>query len=520
MPNPMPSFAQRFIEERTGRITPAWLQFLSSIATNASPVTTSSGTVFDYMTAAEITAVQGRDLSMDVGPSLENAFANGVGIMPAGTYRCNAAIVEAAAENLNIVGAGSNQTKLYFPNASAGISLTYSDVTKPPTVSGITLLTVGNSAATALALTGPAVLTTYIEGPRISDVVIQGQTLATDTWKIGVSMSEVWYPNVSGLTVKGGISFVEPYTMAIGVQLTNVQGIFARNLYLQHIVTGILENGASLGEGYNIGAFEMVGVNTGISVGSGVASAVPGTFIGDGHINASLRGIIANNRVQTTFGDLLLYKTQGTSLNWIGILGSEVQGCLFDDIFFGGTNQAATGNGDGIVLTGASMHNVVSNLSSDYFTTAGVLCTVENTSDDNVALSETFTPAATGGAPVVAMTLCANTGTGIANRMRPAFTQGTTTAAANSLTLPYDGDSFHISGNTQINLLSAQDWPSGSVVYLHFDGTPTVKHNQVASGNFAPLMLAGSVDFVATANSRLGFVWRGSSWWEFSRTLA
>ena len=84
-----------------------------------------------------------------------------------------------------------------------------------------------------------------------------------------------------------------------------------------------------------------------------------------------------------------------------------------------------------------------------------------------------------------------------------AHRQGVSVAAANNLTLGTDGDYFQITGATQVNLLDVTSLLGGAWITLKFNSTPTVKHNQAASGNFKPIMLAGAADFVATANDTL-----------------
>lgn len=97
--------------------------------------------------------------------------------------------------------------------------------------------------------------------------------------------------------------------------------------------------------------------------------------------------------------------------------------------------------------------------------------------------------------------------------------RGTTTAAANDLTLPADGNHFIISGNTQINAIASAGWEDGAVISLRFSGTPTVKHNTAGSAGFVLFSLAGSVDFAATASDTLTLVLDSSAWRELARTV-
>jgi len=96
---------------------------------------------------------------------------------------------------------------------------------------------------------------------------------------------------------------------------------------------------------------------------------------------------------------------------------------------------------------------------------------------------------------------------------------GTATAAANDLTLPKNGNVFHITGATQINAIVTSGWPAGSEITLIFDSTPTVKNNTAGGGGTAVLLLAGGADFSATANDVLKLVYDGTSWYEVSRSV-
>lgn len=98
--------------------------------------------------------------------------------------------------------------------------------------------------------------------------------------------------------------------------------------------------------------------------------------------------------------------------------------------------------------------------------------------------------------------------------------QGAAVAAANDLVLGGDGNVFNITGATQINLLSRLNWTAGSSVTLLFASTPTVKHGQSTSGNNTQILLAGAVDFVASANDTLTLMlFSDNIWREVSRAV-
>lgn len=93
---------------------------------------------------------------------------------------------------------------------------------------------------------------------------------------------------------------------------------------------------------------------------------------------------------------------------------------------------------------------------------------------------------------------------GASDACRAADSQSeTSTASANNLTLPYDANYFPITGTTQINLIDNTSWQGGSRITLKFASALTVKHNQAASGNNKPIMLAAGVDLAAGAGTTL-----------------
>lgn len=98
--------------------------------------------------------------------------------------------------------------------------------------------------------------------------------------------------------------------------------------------------------------------------------------------------------------------------------------------------------------------------------------------------------------------------------------KGANVASANDLVLGSDGNVFTITGNVQINAIDTADWQAGSQVILIFSGAPTVKHNTVGGAGTAVILLAGSVDLVAAANTVLKLVYDGTQWQEVSRKVA
>ncbi len=92
--------------------------------------------------------------------------------------------------------------------------------------------------------------------------------------------------------------------------------------------------------------------------------------------------------------------------------------------------------------------------------------------------------------------------------------KGAAVAAANNLVLGADGNVFHITGATQINLLASTNFQAGSTVTLIFDSTPLVKHNTAVSGANKPILLVGGVDWTPAANDVLTLTYDGTSWYD------
>ncbi len=79
--------------------------------------------------------------------------------------------------------------------------------------------------------------------------------------------------------------------------------------------------------------------------------------------------------------------------------------------------------------------------------------------------------------------------------------------AASTITFPFTGNYFHITGNTTINLWNSTGIQDGTEMTVLFTGKGTIKNNQTASGQALPILLANSVD-LTTNNNNLRFIMR------------
>jgi len=84
--------------------------------------------------------------------------------------------------------------------------------------------------------------------------------------------------------------------------------------------------------------------------------------------------------------------------------------------------------------------------------------------------------------------------------------QGADVTSANNLTLGSDGNTFEITGTTQVNLIANTNWQNGSEITLFLASGITVKHGQATSGSNITISLSGAADLVTAAETALTLV--------------
>lgn len=93
------------------------------------------------------------------------------------------------------------------------------------------------------------------------------------------------------------------------------------------------------------------------------------------------------------------------------------------------------------------------------------------------------------------------------------FTKGVDLASASALTLPTDGNYWHVTGAVAITSISSL--PAGTVIKLEFDGILTLTHNATT------LILQGATNYTTAAGDVFELVSEGSgNWRETGRGLA
>lgn len=86
-------------------------------------------------------------------------------------------------------------------------------------------------------------------------------------------------------------------------------------------------------------------------------------------------------------------------------------------------------------------------------------------------------------------------------------------ASANNLVLGSTGNSFEITGTTQINLIDSTGFPAGYSTILRFASAAcTVKDNQATSGANKKIRVSGSADYVSTVGGTAHLYWDGTEW--------
>lgn len=220
----------------------------------------------------------------------------------------------------------------------------------------------------------------------------------------------------------------------------------------------------------------------------------------------------AFNNGQRIAGNGVTFAT--TSTDGSGIIeatdnqGSPTQQYGIQELAASGCNRNVfVGSCNGNVIAGSSFIGAASQLFTQPSLSSPTITTPTIT-------SPTITGTVAGGATFTNPTLAGALMTGRLQRR-----MGAGVTAANNLTLGTDGDSFQISGTTQINLISETGWQNGSDLTLYFFSSVTVKNGQVASGSFDPIMLSNSTDFSAITGSTLTLKLFGGFWIEIGRKV-
>ncbi len=102
-------------------------------------------------------------------------------------------------------------------------------------------------------------------------------------------------------------------------------------------------------------------------------------------------------------------------------------------------------------------------------------------------------------------------------------TQGADVASATNITLGADGNSFELTGTTQVDLILITGWQNGATITLIANESVTVADAVATSGSNVTIHLAGSANFAMTAEDTLTLklcetTAGGQAWREIART--
>lgn len=107
----------------------------------------------------------------------------------------------------------------------------------------------------------------------------------------------------------------------------------------------------------------------------------------------------------------------------------------------------------------------------------------------------------------IARTSVANTFT--ANQTfsaRMMIDRGADVASANDITLGADGQTFTITGTTNVQRIATASWNDGAIIALRFSSSLlSISHNTAAGGGFASILLKGDTAYMTSANDILFF---------------
>ena len=207
-----------------------------------------------------------------------------------------------------------------------------------------------------------------------------------------------------------------------------------------------------------------------------------------------------------------------------GAGGSQTTGGAGADLYFDAGDAGGSGNNDGGSIfitpgsaTGAGQDGVFGIFDTTQTENLGIMHDLTDVILANSAVGGGFSFQDDSFAEIFFMD-----GAEVAYSGRMLDNQGTDIASANDLTLGADGNSFEITGTTQVNAITTANWKNGSKITLLFTSTPTVKHNTAGGGGTAVILLAGAGDFAATAGDTLTLllseIGGTQAWREVART--
>jgi len=294
---------------------------------------------------------------------------NGCIEFPAGKFRFNSAIsytLPNSLASIAIKGQGADNTILFWPNASGGLTINYTNALNTAHIWDLSLTTGQAGGGTGLAFTSTA----HTQG--ISDiyrVTLRGDDgiNVTDYWNIGVFSHYVSNLNVEGLAVFGQGATGAGTLHGLGMQIEGapavpdyaVQVNVAKSVF-EFLGTGILYGSYLQGLTVDQSNFSLVGngiqsnsSETGVLAGLAVTNSQFGLFNNSGVGILTLTTII-NTQITNNFFDLNASGTNSvaiwlSSFNHFNIIGNSIGAVATTNGLDGILLGTATNGGSGVI---------------------------------------------------------------------------------------------------------------------------------------------------------------------------
>lgn len=280
--------------------------------------------------------------------------------LPAGVIPVYTAYTNAdPADQFTLRGAGQDQTFILWLGTGTLFDIDYTEMSRPPIIENVTLLTRGYAVDTAFDFDGPTAGGVAFASPIIRNVVIRGEDPLTQVWLKPIKLRNVWYPIIESVWITGlgspSVMGSPPFPMQSCIEFSRTQALTASDFHCFYAQDAVLQTDAALGEGQLFHNFEIVGVNRGF-----VLRSMGGTAIRDGHVNAWLRPFDLDGKLQISIHDVLAFKWFQSTLAWECIRALNVSGLKFHDNQCLG-NPSATGSNMLAYLVNVQDSSIMSN---------------------------------------------------------------------------------------------------------------------------------------------------------------
>lgn len=359
----------------------------------------------DGRISVKVAGAVGDGSTDDYAAILKAHTAYGMIYYPPGNYICSSKVLVNAP--FGMIGSGINKTIITFTGASQGFSITQSNATLGIVVDNTSFRTNSSSTSnTAIIIDGSSQFTSsdgthQILGARtenrcrISNVDFRG-TADSFGFGVGLNLKSIMNFSTDNITYRGVIPSVVGNLQGIGI-LVNGDGVpvdfSIRRTWIYYALYSILL--PDYIEGGHIYDYEFVAVTNGIygkyvsgySVLPEAATGCLAMYIGQGHINCILSGIVLAKTNQSRISQQNIYlQTRATDTQAIGIQLSSGNYNTISDCHINGDQAANTKtNNLGISLVSVGLSSVHSVSASSLSAAATLATSSGNNLDDLLA---------------------------------------------------------------------------------------------------------------------------------------